>query len=268
MIYLKTIISAPNEIKYLKLNLRESFSHIDTFIICEYNRTHTGIEKEYIFEKYLDQFSNEERDKIQYIKGDISHIVDQSKNVNAAHDNERLMRGYFVKEINLNANDIIFSVDADEIIFEESYSLILKKLKYPWVKSVRLPMFQFFYRVNYLWENLIVKSAIACKAKCFMTEYPAQWRDKGIILQKTVGCHFSWCLTIDEMLSKLQFYAHSYDYGHLAQREILENAIKNRTYPFDRKVDFQIRKLNIHIDREYYPKSIFNMLSEFDHLIY
>jgi len=88
------------------------------------------------------------------------------------------------------------------------------------------------------------------------------------LYNKTVGCHFSWCLTIDEMLTKLQSYAHSYDYSHLAQRELLEDAIQKRTYPFDPNVDFQIRKLDIQSDREYYPHKIYEMLDEFEYLIY
>jgi Glycosyltransferase family 17 len=72
MIYLKTCFSAENEIKFLKLNLRESFKHIDKFIICEFNRTHTGAERELIFNKYSDFFTPEEKEKIIYIGADVS----------------------------------------------------------------------------------------------------------------------------------------------------------------------------------------------------
>lgn len=102
MIYLKTIFFAPNELKYLKLNLKEAFDHIDNFIVCEFNRTHIGTEKKLLFENYLDQFTDEELDKIIYIGADISdQTLPANGNSEIAHNNEQLMRGYFASKINL-----------------------------------------------------------------------------------------------------------------------------------------------------------------------
>jgi len=71
VIYFKTIFSSPNEIKYLKLNLKESFDYIDRFIVCEYNRTHVGTERDLFFENYRGQFTEDENKKILYIGADI-----------------------------------------------------------------------------------------------------------------------------------------------------------------------------------------------------
>ena len=127
MVYLKTYFYTENELKFLKLNLLESFNHIDKFIICEFNRTHTGEEREFIFEKHKNYFTKEELSKIEYLECDIS-----SETVYAKDDedtihriNEPVMRGHFVKRMNLNDDDIIISVDADEIIYEHIYPKII-----------------------------------------------------------------------------------------------------------------------------------------------
>lgn len=267
MIYLKTIFSAPNEIKYLKLNLREAYNYIDKFVICEFNRTHVGTERELIFNKFLDIFGPDEQKKIVYIGADIScEAVLALNDGNLAHKNERLMRGYFASQIDLNDKDIVVSVDADEIIFGRFYERIIKRLGL-FNKAVVLQLYQFYYRINYLWENNQFIAPTACKAKYYKNKYPGQWRYDGELFPEPVGCHFSWCLTIDEMIAKLQSYAHQSDYGHLANREILEEAVETRTYPFNPNVDFRIQVLDIHRDKNFYPKEIYNMLAEFNDVL-
>lgn len=268
MIYLKTIFSAPNEIKYLKLNLRESFPYIDKFIICEFNRTHIGSEREFIFEKYWDKFTPEEKEKIIYIKGDIANsTIFSTTDNNIIHNvNEKLIRGYFASQIKFNNSDIIFSVDADEIIFGSEYSSIINKLKW-WRPAIKLPLYQFYYRLNYLWENNKFIAPTVCLAWYYKFRYPANWRYDGWLYKKYAGCHFSWCLNIEDMISKLGYYGHHKDYKHLADKNILENAVKNKTYPFDPSVNFKIRVLSLDKDKKYFPASLYNMLDDFKNII-
>ena len=267
MIYLKTIFTCPNEVKYLKLNLKESFNYIDKFIICEFNRTHIGSEKELIFEQYLQEFTQEEQKKIIYIGADISHLaIYEPDNNEIIHNNERLMRGYFVKQLDLNGNDVVFSVDADEIIFGQYYEKVLKKIGF-FTKAILLPLHQFFYRINYLWDNNTFIAPTVSKVSYYKNVYPAQWRYDGKLFSEKAGCHFSWCLTIDEMIAKLGMYSHHKDYRHLAKKEVLEDAVKNKTYPFDRKVDFHIKVIDFYRDKEFFPVSIYTMLDEFKYLI-
>ncbi len=268
MIYLKTIFSASNEIKYLKQNLQESFSHIDKFIICEFNRTHIGSKREFIFEKYLNQFTQEEKKKIIYIKGDIASSTQFSRtNSHVIHEiNERLIRGYFASQINLKFTDIVFSLDADEIIFESQYKKIISHLRW-WRPAIKLTLYQFFYKINYLWENNKFIAPTVCFAYYYKWRYPAHWRYSGWLYREYVGCHFSWCLTIEEMLNKLNHYSHHQDYGHLADRKLLENAVKNKKYPFDPKVDFRIKVLDVNKDKKYYPKTIYSQINNFKYLI-
>lgn len=272
MIYLRTIFSAAHEIKFLKLNLREAINHIDAFIVCEFNRTHTGEARELIFEKYLDQFTPEEKKKIVYIGADVSNEVAFSRdNLEISLRNNHIMLGYFARRIGLKRDDIVFSVDADEIIFEQFYEPLIKKLnvaKWLWQqKIIALPMRLFFYKINYLWENKPFNSAIVCKAGYYNNKKLPHWRNKGKLYPQVVGCHFSWCITVDEMVDKLNRYAHQKQYGSFAKREILEDAVKNKKYPFDSSIDFKIKVLDFYKDREYFPKSIYNMVDDFKDFI-
>jgi hypothetical protein len=129
-------------------------------------------------------------------------------------------------------------------------------------------MNQFYYKFNYNWTDLTFTSAIACKASYFLKKgFPAQWRDEGKLYNKKVGAHYSWCLTIDEMLLKLQNYSHQASYSYLADRKVLENAVKNKEYPFDKNRPFNIEVLDLEIQKEYFPKSIYENLEEFKYLI-
>jgi hypothetical protein len=81
------------------------------------------------------------------------------------------------------------------------------------------------------------------------------------------GCHFSWQLTIEQMIFKLQTYAHNDIYGHFADPEILSAAVREKTYPFEPTRDFSIRELDPNVDRAYYPRSFYHFKEDFHHLL-
>lgn len=257
MVFLKTIVSAENEIKYIKLHLRESKGYVDKIIICEFNYTHVGAEREFIFQKYLDDgtFSREEQERIVYLQGDVKKKIKNAVgNSELMHKNERLFRGYFARHCKLDPNDVIVSVDADEIIFRRCYPDILKPFEDKKANPVvQLQLYQFFYKPTYLWVNKIITAPTVCRVKVNRFRYPAQWRAEGEVVSQMVGCHFSWCLTVDEMVYKLHTYAHAADYGHLADKKLLEDAIREKRYPFDEDEDFQIVEVNCKDHPEYYP---------------
>lgn len=267
MIYLKTIFSSAHEVPYLKLNLRESWNQVDAFIICEYNFTHTGEPRPLIFKNFETQFTPEERKKIIYIGADLTpYIKSALHNSSLAHENERLMRGYFVKEINLANSDIVFSVDADEILFAHQYQPILERFGI-FTRAQKLQLHQFFYKINYLWENNIFIAPTAACASYYKHRYPGQWRYDGRLYPHIAGVHFSWCLSVDDMIKKLHRYAHQSDYAPLANADVLEDAIKNKKYPFDPKVDFKIKVLNPDIDKQYYPAAMYAIMDRFKDFI-
>jgi hypothetical protein len=259
-VYLKTYFYVEHEIKFLIMNLVESYDHIDKFIICEHNRTHTGQPRDYIFEKYKDRFPEELMDKVLYLPCDISeHAVEAYNNEDAIHAvNEPVMRSAFMTNIDFDDEDVIVSVDADEIIYGESYNYILSEVERK--DCVRLNLHQFFYKPTYLWKGIDFVSPIATKYKVFKGHYPCNFRDVGDVVSEKVGCHFSWCMTPDEMVYKLHTYSHP-QYRSCADKKLLKGAIENKEYPFDESVDFQIEEL--HSDDDRLPKSLYTYGKEY-----
>jgi hypothetical protein len=259
-IYLKTYCYVPHEIRFLKMNLMESYDYIDKFIVCEFNRTHTGRPKEYIFDLLFDQIPEEYRDKILYLQSDISqHTIEAYDNEAAIHAvNEPVMRSFFMKELNFDDEDVIISIDADEIIYRDAYPDILRYVEKN--NLARLNLHQFFYKFNYLWKGKDFTSPIAAKYKVFKNNFPCNWRDVGTIIDGKAGCHFSWCMTPQEMVYKLHTYSHP-RYRFCADEDILRNAIESKLYPFDEDVDFDI--LELKEDDERLPKCLRGNISKF-----
>lgn len=253
MIYLKTYFYTEHEIKFLKLNLLEAFDHIDKFIICEYNRTHTGESREFIFDKYKHLFTDAELSKINYLPCDISNETAYAKNDEELihRVNEPIMRGYFVKQVSLEDDDIIISVDADEIIYEHMYPKIIDRVNTS--GTTLLMLHQFFYKLNYHWINNNFTAPTAIKYGAFKNQYPCQLRYMGELLNEYVGCHFSWCMTPSEMVYKLQTYSHP-RYRFCADIGLLDDAVKNKKYPFDTSVNFTINELSL--DDAILPKNL------------
>ena len=253
-VYLKTYFYVEHEIKWLKCNLLESFDYIDKFIICEYNVTHTGMPREMIgIEKLINDLPESISKKILYLPLDISKAtVEAYNNEPAIHNiNEPIMRSAFMKAVNFKDEDIIFSIDADEIIYSHMYPKLIDFVNEK--GTCQLNLNQFFYKKNYFWKDKDFIAPIVIKYKNFKNRFPCNLRYEGTIYPEKAGCHFSWCMSVDEMLYKLDTYSHP-RYRHLAKREILENAIKEKIYPFDEKIPFNI--VEIQDDSELLPKSI------------
>ena len=86
------------------------------------------------------------------------------------------------------------------------------------------------------------------------------WRDNGVLYKDFAGCHFSWCMPVNSLIQKLKTYAHAPRYRHLAKKEILEDAINNKKYPFDPNRRFDIEVLNY--KNKIYTKSMKNNIVE------
>lgn len=257
MIYLKTYFYTEHEIKFLKLNILESFDFIDKFIICEFNRTHTGEPRDFIFEKYKHIFTEKELSKITYLPCDISNESVYAKNdedlIHAV--NEPLMRGFFVKLLNFNDDDIIISIDADEIIYGHMYEKIINNVKNH--GTTLLKMRQFYYKMTYHWYTNDFIAPVAIRYSEFKYTYPCQLRYMGKLLDEYIGCHFSWCMTPEEMIYKLETYSHP-KYRFCADLNLLNDAIHNKKYPFDSSVNFKINEISI--DDQMLPKNLDQIL--------
>lgn len=248
MIYLKTYFYVEHEFQFLKYNLEEAYPHIDKFIICEYNKTHTGMPREMIgWEKLKKHLPEDKLDKVLYLPLDISnYTVEAYNNEDKIHAiNEPVMRSIFMKHVDLKDEDIVVSVDADEIIYEKTYPKIINFLKNKNVCCLNLH--QFFYKKNYLWKNKDFIAPVAAKYSYFKNSFPCNLRYEGEVLSEKAGCHFSWCMSPEEMVYKLHTYSHP-KYRFCANKELLEEAIKNKIYPFDLTEKFEIEELEYNCD--------------------
>ena len=252
------------------MNIDEASGIVDEIIILEHNFTHTGREKPFYFssmQKKIESYSD--KSLVKFVRVDLTkRIIKEPKNSEDLHFNERLMRSSFVNETNLKKSDIVFSVDADEIIYRRWIRILKFFLQLVPYKKIafRIPMHQFYYRMNYLWKGFTFSSAVAGHVR-FLEQSHIQWRDFGIKLPIKIGCHFSWQLTPVQMLEKISNYSHNFDYRHLADLNILEHAIANKTYPFEPDRDFNISELGIADIHRFYPKSFTKYQEYFSHLL-
>ena len=192
-------------------------------------------------------------DKLDYHACEVYDITARAYEDEAAiHGvNEPVMRSYFTKLYNFSDNDIIISIDADEILYGEQLPYIIEQVSKQ--GAVRLKLRQFFYKKTYLWEGRDFVSPIATYYGVMNPKFPNNWRDVGNVTEEYVGCHFSWCMGIEAMIHKLDTYSHP-RYRFCADRDLLENSVANKTYPFDDNVSFDIRELPA--DDSLIPKSM------------
>lgn len=281
MVYIKTIFSEEYELKYIKLQLHESFGYADDVIVTEYNYTHVGKKREFCFQKALENgyFTDAEKERIIYLPIDVTQEVYKIDELGTLtgeqmHYNEQLFRGAFVKEMKLNDKDIIISVDADEIIYRRCYEKLLYKMKhdlrgllFPSKVCFCMKLHQFYYRPDYYWENCEFIAPSICYAVRHKKDYPAQWRYEGKLIDGYCGCHFSWVLTVEDMVKKLNNYAHNDLYHSLANKDLLVAAIRNKEYPFDPEREFNIREVDCEKDSALYPETYSVIKQEFDEML-
>lgn len=253
MIYLKTYCYAPHEVEFIITNLKECYDYIDKMIVCEFDINHTGVKRPFEYSDLKSLVPEELSDKLDYHACEVYDITARAYEDEAAiHGvNEPVMRSYFTKLYNFSDNDIIISIDADEILYGEQLPYIIEQVSKQ--GAVRLKLRQFFYKKTYLWEGRDFVSPIATYYGVMNPKFPNNWRDVGNVTEEYVGCHFSWCMGIEAMIHKLDTYSHP-RYRFCADRDLLENSVANKTYPFDDNVSFDIRELPA--DDSLIPKSM------------
>jgi hypothetical protein len=212
-------------------------------IVCEFDIHHTGEKREFKYKELKQMIPEELSDKLDYHACEVfDETVECPDNEELIHRvNEPVMRSFFTKLYTFEDDDIIISIDADEILYNEKVKYLLEEVKK--YGTVAMKLRQFFYKKTYLWENKDFISPIATYYKNISMKYPSNWRDTGKVTDEYVGCHFSWCMDVESMINKLHTYAHS-KYKFCADRKLLEDAIENKKYPFDLSVDFRIKELS------------------------
>lgn len=249
-LFIKTYFYSKHEYPFIIAQLREMEKSkcVEKLIIYEFNAHHTGKKRDFIFD--WNEIPVKYQRNIYYCQVNISSYVEETDDESIIHSiHEPIMRTWMVKDknilqfLNIQDHDIIINVDADEIIYSEFHNSI--KTNVLREGCTNLPMNQFFYDYTYLWQGKEFKSPTACFFKdiqfgnnMYVRDYP----ENSFGLTK-VGAHMSWCMPVDDMITKLNVYGHP-KYRKFADKNILYNAIQTKTYPFDSNVSFNLIELS------------------------
>jgi hypothetical protein len=117
-----------------------------------------------------------------------------------------------------------------------------------------LRLHQFMFFLNLLWDHDVDFPTIAHVGYYLNMKNPA-WRGGGRRLKRRLGCHFSWVMSEQQMLSKILSYGHRFDLMHLADIEVLKMAKREKINIFDSTAITSNRVIDNH-KRKPFPKHI------------
>ena len=185
-----------NELDLLEIRLNELNDVVDYFVISEGNQTHSGKDKEYIFEKNKDRYKKWES-KIIYLKTDLTQI-------NGSWAKENLQRNMLEKGLTkCKDNDIIILTDLDEIPSPE----VLQKY------DINLGLSSLEQRMYYYYFNNYI-SKWYC-GKIFPYSYFKEGKKRLTNIRNEVvgsiengGWHFSYLGGVDKVIEKIEAFAH------------------------------------------------------------
>lgn len=236
-VYLRVIVSSEAEFPWLLLQLREMPSWV-RMRVYEPDATNVGDAKEIVFADFVQSLSSEDKSRIDYRVLPVLDQMDLSGTDEAIEANEQVVRHGFIDLFHFEPWDIVICVDADEIIYRESYLRII--LFVMLFGEVQLGLRQFMFRANYLWRDYIFYAPTATFVRNYWNKPRSHWRYKGRKLSRPVGGHFSFVLTVDQMMEKLSRYRHALENARFRDEKLLSDAIRDKVYIFepDREIDF------------------------------
>jgi FkbM family methyltransferase len=232
------------QVTELRIRLYENL--VDEFVICESNKTHSGLPAQEGLEKLIEECGLP-REKIRIIKLDIPDVLypEQVDYINCYDGNasneaavlgrvrERLQKDSLLSVINDYDDDTFFIIsDQDEIINPEYLQWILKTVDENPQTIVKIPMVQLEGRADLRvhvryddspkkWDTpvCVVKkhhlrrvSPISIRG-CTQTAFPTVYITSGGKIVEDMGWHFSWMGGPQERVAKLEGFAH-YDDKH------------------------------------------------------
>lgn len=265
-VILKTIVSSENELNLVNLNIIENSNLVDIFIVSEANITHSGEFREYLFEKYFADGLIENPEKVKYVKVDLTDVrLTEADHPNYLHENEQKIRDGFRQGFEISANDIVISVDADEII----YNLMVKKLsrklrsRFNRTTSFELRLHQFAFRLSNYWPHYLFQGPVICKASHFLSMQNPQWRYSGKHVRKRAGCHLSWMMTPEQIQNKMLSWAHADETREFADLKNIQDAIIQGLMPWDKNVKMIYKVVDPKTFR-LLPSSLQKIINRFD----
>ena len=223
-----------NELEILELRLMELYDVVDYFVIVESNKTHTGKEKEFNFEKNKNLFQNYSH-KIIYVK--VEDLPDYSpNNIWEAENFQRncIMRG--LNDVAKKGDKIIVS-DLDEI---PNKKLILENINSESWITFRQNLYYYYVNCqqNCFWDGPIM-------ADYGTFESPQQLRNaarSGFNSKRHGGWHYSFMGGPEKIRYKVENIAESHmiidrvgNLSDISEKMNTQKDLWNRTDEFTNK---------------------------------
>lgn len=254
-----------NELDLVEVRLEELHDTVDYFVIAESNVTHAGNAKPYIFLENWDRFKKF-HEKIRHIK-----VNDVPDNVSGMYrDNfqrQALSRGLS----DLAAEDLVIISDLDEIARADLIEMIKKDTNLYDRYMLNLPQFRhrlnfMLVKDNYKFTNIVVTRGHVFTDPQKEREFTFPWSTKpnNTVVLEHGGWHFTWLGNDNEVITKLQNFAHtdlntSETVSGINIQQVLEN--KNSFLP-NHSESFEYVTVN-----DYFPAFITANIEKWQHLI-
>lgn len=238
-----------NEIDLLEIRLNEHAKFVDKFIVTEANKTHSGIEKPFLYEQHKEKFKEFE-DKIIYLKLYYNDNNLPPTNLHHGHDltcrREDFQREYakqFLLNNNTKDDDIIIMSDLDEILNSKNIQELLPLLKQHSI--LRCLQKTSIYKLNIILQDYDTTGYDGPKVATWNYMKKHNWTDlrmhRGDI-QFPVKCgwHFHYISAQpQDTFIKIKSYSHWPDFAHIQNDEDAVRAIMKMVNinPADKKVE-------------------------------
>jgi hypothetical protein len=243
-----------NEFKLLDLKIAEQMDYVDKMIIVEAERTHTNKNKKVLL------FNNDKYNhpKLEKVLVKANEFTNNSFH-NEGHQRNRAMIGRDISD-----DDIIISCDLDELLPAKEMERLIDKIRE--LEYIRFNMPIYYYKINMLlgenWTSSIGLTGKFFKQSCkTLTRLRHKINESGRkpIVVKTLGKHFSYLASPEEIQYKLNSFVHASKKDYLGNRfnvDIINELIENK------KDLFRNRDMKIVPIDETYPDTIKNNLDD------
>ena len=254
-----------NELELLEFRFQTLYEHVDYFVIAEANRTHTGKDKDFIFDKNKDRFS-EFMDKVIHVKiEDLPIYREEMVKASGVDDwaPENYQRNCLARGLNnqnLTPEDRIIVSDLDEIPNPQTLKENLCRRQW-----VTLRQKLYYYYINceqkQMWDGPVIASPATFNICQDLRN------NRGINEVENGGWHFSFMGGPSRIKEKIINIADTPEKYRVLDVEDIESKITTQADLFDRKDDFAQKKI-VEIDDSFpeptkkfvkkYPQFIFN----------
>lgn len=242
-----------NEIKILLLRLHYLYDYVDRFVIVESDRTHIGNPKPYYLEQWWDAIPTKFLDKISKVRVQIEADDGSHKKVWTREYGQRIaMIRYVHDRISTSPNDQVLVSDLDEIPHRDLLIFLRRSLVPVPLKLEQLLMMYNPDTYQEPWRH-----ALVCPASVITPENVNQMRlDKNLQLLADAGWHFSYHMSPELILHKIQNFAHPEFNRPEYDLEYVKTCIRNRTPLFKQFGEAPYQQFS----RDRYPRDLRDLL--------